>query len=114
MRPPVVAAGVGTHRSFYRSRSPLALLLHPLHNFIDLALPFVLSVLALGRLLRALPKFSLRLGSLVNATFLAMKLRRRPPVVHTRHLPGELVEVGGGPRAPRRWWCAHDGGSGAT
>jgi hypothetical protein len=25
-----------------------------------------------------------------------MKLRRCPPVVHARHLPGELVEVGGG------------------
>ena len=45
---------------------PLALLLHPLHHLVDLALPFVLGVLARGRWLRLLSEFFLRLGALVN------------------------------------------------
>ncbi|MGD0291940.1 MAG: hypothetical protein ABSC63_20205 [Candidatus Binataceae bacterium] len=42
------------------------------------------------------PYRPIRSGSVVDADCLAMKLRRCPPVVHARHLPGELVEVGGG------------------
>jgi len=102
MRPPVVAAAGRGRAPQLLSVSvavpalPLALLLHPLHHLVDPALSFVLSVLVRGRLLRLLPEFTLRLGALVNAAFLAMKLRRGTPVVHARHLPGELVEVRGG------------------
>jgi hypothetical protein len=75
--------------SFAVPAIPLALLLHPLHHLVDLALSLVLSALARGRLLPLLPEFTSRFGALVNVAFLAMKLRRRPSVVHAPHLPGE-------------------------